>query len=138
MKHFPLFVALVVAGCCSNPGDQMVLRRGMDYNKANDMVMSVGADQPAILKTLPHEILAPGYTMQMYRLPSGTVIQVYGEIREGNTVVLMMGVFPYRPAYWNWSSKDDPELAKMIESGRSGVHEYDLRSELMHNTHSAI
>ena len=135
MKHILPFVALVsgvVAGCCSNRVSQTVLRKGMDYNEANEMVKRVGADQPAVLIELPREFLEPEYVMQSYRLPSGTVIQIYGEPKDGNVVVWMIGVFTYHPTNWNWASRDDPELEKMMESGRSGVHEYDLRTELLH------
>ncbi len=100
----------------------------MDFDRAIGLIRSCGADQPFELKYLPHDIGFPRGRILSYRLPSGNVVQIYGEPREGGEVVWSIGVISFHLSEWNWQTRE--EMRKMmIGKGGKMVDEFDLRPE---------
>jgi hypothetical protein len=128
-----LCFSLIVGGCReavlnsdnSSEVKSLVLRKGMSYYDAQALIVRAGADSPAVVSELPHDIGTENGHKNYYRLPSGYIVQLYGEEKGAETLVWMIGISRYKPTRWDWRTRDDPERQKVVQS-MILVHEFDL------------
>ncbi len=106
-----------------------VIRIGMDFEKADAMLKTRGAEPEAFQVAPSPEDTKRGIDFYYYKLPSGAYLHVFSEPGETGRVVKSIFVSTYEPK--SWKGKTDPERDKFFESFRE-IREYDFDRPAFH------
>jgi hypothetical protein len=117
--------------------DKTVMRVGMDYYKARAMLSGLRAEEISLKVKLPHTYVPPSERYNSYRLPSGTVIEIYGRPHYAGFALFQIIVSSDKLE--TWTGETPPEIQnKELDLHLIGVKEFDLKKMLKNKPKKSV